>query len=176
MTLTEFFYEGSAMRLLVAMLVAAAVFIPAAAAAPPTIVTHEPVDRSVTFTACGFPVVSHAQGTFTVWRYYDAAGNLVRERLSVQRSYTITLTNPANGKSVSTVLGGPVFVDYEPDGSATQTIVGHERIYIVPGEGPIFSQVGRQVVRFGADGSVETLFEAGIWDDDFFTLLCGYLG
>ena len=164
------------MRFLVAMLVFAAVLAQGAAAAPPTVVTHEPVDRTVTFTACGFPVVSHAQGTFTTWQFYDDAGNLVRERLSVQRGYTITLTNPANGKSVSTVLGGPVFVDYEPDGSATQTIVGHERIYIVPGQGPIFTQVGRQVVRFGADGSVVTLFEAGIWDDDFLTPLCGYLG
>jgi YD repeat-containing protein len=162
------------MRLLVAMLVL--VFVPTAAAAPPSVVTHENVDRTVTFTACGFPVVSHSLGTFTVWQYYDDAGNLVRERLSVQRSYTITLTNPANDKSVSTVLGGPVFVDYEPDGSAIQTIVGHERIYIVPGDGPIFRQVGRQVVRFGTDGSVETLFEAGIWEDDFLTALCGYLG
>src|SRR6185295_13651417 len=131
MTLTEFFStKGALMRLLVAMLIAAAVFIPAAAAARPTVVTHEPVDRTVTFTVCGFPVVSHSQGTFTTWQYFDAAGNLVRERLSVQRSYTITLTNPANGKSISTVLGGPVVVTYEPDGSATQTIVGHERIYI----------------------------------------------
>jgi YD repeat-containing protein len=163
------------MRLLVSMLVAAAVFAPAATAAQPTNVTHEQVDRTVTFNACGFPVVSHSQGTFTTWQYYDDDGNLVRERLSVQRSYTITLSNPENGKSVSTVLGGPVILEYEPDGSATQTIVGHERIYIVPGDGPIFTQVGRQVVRFGADGSIQTLFEAGIWDDDVLTPICGYL-
>jgi hypothetical protein len=176
MALTEvFLFERSLMRHLVALLAAAAIFSPAAAAAPPTVVQHEPVDRTVTFTACGFPVVSHSEGIFTTWRYFDEAGNLVRERLSVQRSYTITLTNPANGKSVSTVLGGPVILEYESDGSVTQTIVGHERIYIVPGQGPIFTQVGRQVVRFGADGSVETLFEAGVWDDALLPVICGYL-
>jgi len=163
------------MRHLVALLAAAAILAPAAGAAPPTIVTHEPVDRTVTFNVCGFPVVSHSEGVFTTWQYFDDAGNLARERLSVQRSYTITLTNPANGKTVSTVLGGPVILEYEPDGSVTQTIVGHERIYIVPGQGPIFTQVGRQVVRFGADGSVETLFEAGVWDDALLPVICGYL-
>jgi hypothetical protein len=163
------------MRHLAALLAAAAILAPAAAAAPPTVVSHEPVDRTVTFNACGFPVVSHSEGVFTTWQYFDEAGNLVRERLSVQQSYTITLTNPANGKSVSTVLGGPVILDYEPDGSVTQTIVGHERIYIVPGQGPIFTQVGRQVVRFDADGSVETLFEAGVWDDALLPVICGYL-
>lgn len=163
------------MRSLVGLLAAAAILVPAATAAPPTSVTHENVDFTRTFDACGFTVVSHSQGVFTVWEYRDEAGNLLRERLSVQRSYTITLSNPANGKSVSTVLGGPVVVDYEPDGSFTQTIVGHERIYIVPGEGPIATQVGRQVVRFGADGSVETLFEAGMWDDSVLPAICAYL-
>jgi hypothetical protein len=124
---------------------------------------------------CDFPVTAHSEGVLTGKLYYNAGGDVVREVDNVQRSYTITYTNDANGRKISTVLGGPVFYDYFPDGSYTYTIAGHERMFIAKGEGPVASQVGRLTVHVAADGTTQTLFEAGTWDEDLFTAICGYL-
>jgi hypothetical protein len=162
------------MRLLAALF-AAAVLVPAAAAAPPTTVTHEDFDSTRTITACGFPVVVHSQGVFTTWNYLDENGTLVRQRLHVERAFTSTWTNPANGRSIESVLGGPVFVDYFPDGSFTQIVAGRERLFIAPGEGPVATQVGRIVFEVAADGSETIPFVAGQWDVDIVPELCAYL-
>jgi hypothetical protein len=172
MTLTA--TEGGSIRLLAAFVVAAAL-VPAAAAAPPTTVTHENFNSTRTVTVCGFPVVVHSEGIFTTWDYLDENGVLVRQRLHVEQAFTVTWTNPANGRSIDTVLGGPVFVDYFPDGSFTQIVAGRERLFIAPGEGPIATQVGRIVFDVAADGSETIPFVAGPWDVDIFPELCAYL-
>ena len=105
------------MRFLVASLVAAAVFAPAALADLPDVVTHTDVDSTRTIGVCGFPVVLHSEGVFTVWNYLDENGNVVRQRLHVERAFTVTWSNPANGKSISSVLGGPVFNVFDADGA-----------------------------------------------------------
>ena len=162
------------MRLLALVLLAVAL-APAAAAAPPTIVTHEDVNRTRTLDVCGFPITSHSEGVFTVWQYLDELGNVVKERYHVERSYTITLTNPANGRSIATVLGGPVFVDYYPDGSFTQVVAGRERLFIAHGQGPVGMQVGRIVFEVAADGTETIPFVAGKWDLNPFPEVCAYL-
>ena len=162
------------MRLLAALVVAAAL-VPAAAAAPPTTVTHQDFNSTRTVTVCGFPVVVHSEGVFTTWDYLDENGVLVRQRLHVERAFTVTWTNPANGRSIDSVLGGPVFVDYFPDGSFTQTVAGRERLFIAPGEGPVATQVGRIVFQVAPDGSETIPFVAGQWDVDIFPELCAYL-
>ena len=124
------------MRFLAAFLAAAAL-APAALADAPDVVTHENVDRTRTINVCGFPVVLHSEGVFTIWQYLDDSGAVVRERYHVERAFTVTWSNPANGKSISSVLGGPVFVDYYPDGSFTQIVAGRERLFIARGEGPV---------------------------------------
>jgi hypothetical protein len=162
-------------RIVIAGLLAAAVLAPPAAADPPFTV----IDDEVNFTAptpfCAFPTIVHSEGILTTKTYLDESGNVVREVLNVQRSFTITYTNPANGKSISTVLGGPVRIGYHPDGSFTQTITGRERLYNAPGEGVVAKQVGRLVVHVSADGTVVTLHEAGRWDDSVFPGICAYL-
>ncbi|MGE5689560.1 MAG: hypothetical protein ACM33B_03290 [Pseudomonadota bacterium] len=163
------------MRLLAAVIAAAAVAVPTAAAAPPTVVTHEDVDFTRTIGVCGFPVIAHSVGVFTVWQWYDESGALVKERAHVEQGYTITWTNPANGRSIDTVLGGPVVVEYAPDGSYTQTVMGRERLYIAPGQGPVAMQVGRIVFEVAADGTETVPFVAGRWDLDIFPELCAYL-
>ena len=163
------------MRLFAALVVAAALVPAAAAAAPPTTVTHQDFDSTRTVSVCGFPVVVHSEGVFTTWDYLDENGVLVRQRLHVEQAFTVTWTNPANGRSIDTVLGGPVFVDYYPDGSFTQTVVGRERLFIAPGEGPVATQVGRIVFEVAADGSETIPFVAGQWDVDIFPELCAYL-
>ena len=148
---------------------------PAAAADPPFTVTHDEVNFTAPTPFCAFPTIVHSEGTLTTKTYVDENGNVVREVLNVQRSFTITYSNPSNGKSISTVLGGPVVVEYHPDGSSSQTIAGRERLYIAAGEGPVASQVGRLVIHVAADGTVTTLFEAGRWDDSVFPGICAYL-
>ena len=157
------------------VLAAALVLVPAALAAPPDVVTHQDVDFTRTVGVCGFPVVVHSEGVFTDWQWLDGTGAVVRERAHVERSYTITWSNPANGKSISTVLGGPVFVDYFPDGSYTQTTAGRERLFIARGEGPIGVQVGRLVFHVDAAGTRTIISESGHWDLDLAPELCGYL-
>lgn len=115
------------MRFLAASLVAAAVLAPAAAAAPPDVVTHTNVDSTRTIGVCGFPVVLHSEGVFTVWQYLDESGAVVRERWHVERAFTVTWTNPANGKSISSVLGG--FNEFTPDGGLVQIVAGRDRLF-----------------------------------------------
>jgi hypothetical protein len=87
----------------------------------------------------------------------------------------VTFTNPANGKSISSVLGGPVFIDFHPDGSQTQIVAGRERLFIARGEGPVAKQVGRIVFEIAADGTETVPFVAGQWDLDITPELCAYL-
>jgi hypothetical protein len=161
-------------RILLALVIAA-VLAPAALADAPDVVTHQNVDSTRTIDLCGFPVVLHSEGVFTVWQYLDDSGAVVRERWHVERAFTVTWSNPANGKSITSVLGGPVFVDHFPDGSFTQTVAGRERLFIARGEGPIASQVGRIVFAVAADGSETVPFVAGQWDLDITPELCAYL-
>ena len=163
------------MRRLAAALLASAVFTPAALADPPAVRTHTDFDSTRTIAACGFPVVIHSEGIFTTWEYYDDAGNLVRQRLHVEQSFTVTWSNPANGKSISSVLGGPVVNEFAPDGTLTQTVSGRERLFIARGEGPIAKQVGRIVFVVAPDGTETIPFVAGHWDLDITPELCAYL-
>jgi hypothetical protein len=173
--MTGILSKGAPLRFLAAAILGALVLVPAALAAPPDVVTHRPIDRTQTTGVCGFPVEVHSEGIFTVWQYLDEAGNVVRERWHVERAFTVTWSNPANGKSISSVLGGPVFVDYYPDGSYTQIVAGRERLFIARGDGPVAKQVGRIVFVVAADGSETVPFVAGRWDLDITPELCAYL-
>ena len=104
-----------------------------------------------------------------------ARGNLVRQRLHVERAFTVTWSNPANGKSISSVLGGPVVNEFAPDDTQTQTVAGRERLFIARGEGPIAKQVGRIVFVVAPDGTETIPFVAGQWDLDITPELCAYL-
>lgn len=163
------------MRLLVAALLGALALAPAAFAAPPDVVTHTPINRTSTIDVCGFPVQVHSEGIFTAWQYLDEAGNVVRERWHVERAFTVTWTNPANGSSISSVLGGPVFTEYFPDGSIRQIVAGRERLFIARGQGPVASQVGRIIFEVDAAGNETVPFATPRWDLDITPELCAYL-
>jgi hypothetical protein len=163
------------MRFLAASLVAAAVLVPTALADAPDTRTSTNFDSTRAITACGFPVQIHSEGVFTVWDYLDENGNLVRQRLHVEQAFTVTWSNLANGKSISSVLGGPVVNEFAPDGTLTQTVAGRERLFIARGEGPIAAQVGRIVFVVAPDGTETIPFVAGQWDLDITPELCAYL-
>jgi hypothetical protein len=162
------------LRFLAAIL-AALVLAPAALADAPDLVTHRPIDQTQTIGACGFPVEVHSEGIFTRWVYLDDAANVVRERWHVEHAFTVTWTNPANGKSISSVLGGPVFTEFFPDGSITQVVAGRERLFIARGEGPVAMQVGRIVFHVDAGGTETVPFATPRWDLDINPELCAYL-
>ena len=163
------------MRLLFAAILAALMLAPAALAAPPDVVTHRPINSTQTTNICGFPVQVHSEGIFTAWQYLDETGNVVRERWHVERAFTVTWTNPANGSSISSVLGGPVFTEYFPDGSIRQVVAGRERLFIARGQGPVASQVGRIVFEVDAAGNETVPFATPHWDLDITPELCAYL-
>ena len=146
-----------------------------ATAAPPFTWEHLDVDFTRPVDICAFPVIADSEGRLSAKVYRDASGAVVHEVDNVQRNYTIRYTNPANGKTIATSLGGTVTYDFFPDGSYQYVIAGRERMFIANGQGPIAKQVGRLVVHVAPDGTETTVFEAGRWDDDLYGPICAYL-
>lgn len=101
-------------------------------------------------TGCGFDIVRHSQGTLYQTTFYDSQGNVTRTVLLVS-SYKITDTNPVSGKSITSVLGGPVIITQNGDGTVTVTIPGNDGHLTAPGEGVVWSNTGR--LSFIADAS-----------------------
>jgi len=122
--------------------VALAVLAPTAAADQP-VTTITNVDRTFTLPAgpgvCPFPFLVHSAGTLRKTVYSD--GKAVTHAVD----FHITYTNPANGKTLSTVLAGPVILEPNADGTVTVTINGNDGHLTAPGEGTIFADVGKLV-------------------------------
>jgi hypothetical protein len=116
-----------------------AALAPTAAADQPT-TTELIVNSTHTFTNfCPFPFVAHTEGTFRETVY--SSGKDVTHAVDVH----ITYTNPANGKTLTTVLAGPFIVEPNGDGTVTVTINGNDGHITAPGEGTIFADVGKLV-------------------------------
>jgi len=138
----------------VAMLAAA----PAEAAKP--FIMKIPLDVIDTFSDCGFQVVHHTEGFFTVHVFFDTNGNprMEIDTFALKESYT----NPANGISLSTRDVGPDIVTFQQDGSFTRASIGLISHIVVKGQGEIAAQVGKIVFTFDANGDFTGVaFEAG---------------
>jgi hypothetical protein len=121
---------------------AVAAFAPAAAAEQPvTTVTH--VERTFTVPAgpntCPFPFIVHTDGSFRETVF--SSGRDVTYAVD----FHVTYTNPANGRTLTTVLAGPFIVEPNADGTVTVTINGNNGHLTAPGEGSIFADVGKLV-------------------------------
>jgi hypothetical protein len=119
----------------------AAWFAPSAAADQP-VTSEVHLNRTTTFAAgrfCPFSFTAHTEGTFRETVYSD--GKDVTHAIDLH----ITYTNPANGKSLTTVLAGPFIVEPNGDGTVTVTINGNDGHITEPGEGTIFADVGKLV-------------------------------
>ena len=122
-------------------------------------VRHVPKDH--------FFVVRHSQGVYTTKTFVDGTGAVTRE-VSTVADYTVTDTNPLTGKSVTSRLGGPLVIAPNGDGTVTVTINGNDGHITVPGQGPIFSNVGRIVwIASAADPftPISIVFVAGQYED-----------
>jgi hypothetical protein len=138
----------------VAMLAAA----PAEAAKP--FILKIPVDVTDTFGDCGFTIVHHVEGFFTVHVFFDKNGNprMEIDTFALKESFT----NPANGISLSTPNVGPDIVTFQQDGSVTVASIGLISHIVVKGQGETAAQVGKIVFTFDANGNLTGVaFEAG---------------
>jgi hypothetical protein len=157
---------------LVATVVAGALLAlaPTAAADQP-VTTEVHLDRTRTIPAglCPFPFIVHTEGTLRETVF--SSGKDVTHAVS----FHITYTNPANGKSLTTVLAGPFVVEPNGDGTVTVTINGNDGHLTEPGEGTIFAAVGKLV--YIADPSdlatpLEILKSTGQQDPSQFPATC----
>lgn len=121
---------------------ALAVFVSTATADQP-VTTVTTIDHTFTLPAgpgaCPFPFVVHSQGTLRDTVYSN--GKDVTHAVD----FHITYTNPANGKTLTTVLAGPFIVKPNADGTVTVTINGNDGHLTAPGQGTIFADVGKLV-------------------------------
>jgi len=112
---------------------------------------------------CGFPLYVTINGSFKQTNYVDNTGRLVKSIITdVAGPFTLTITNPATGKSV-TSQSAPIaeILTFNPDGSlASDTINGAFFNYVARGVGTILIRTGRLVY----DGSGNLIFEAGPHD------------
>jgi len=166
------------MRLLklgTAVVLLAAVMAPAALADKPT-VTITTIDRTRTLAAspdtCRFPIVIHSTGTRRDTVYSD--GKLVTHL----DDFHLTYTNPATGKTVTSVLAGPEIVQPNGDGTVTVIVNGNDGHFTAPGQGSIFADVGKLVYVAPADDIFSPLYfvkSAGQQDESPFPAVCGAL-
>jgi hypothetical protein len=131
-----------ALALAVALTTTLAALAPTASADQP-VTTITRFDRTSTFpagpSACPFPFLIHTEGTLRETVF--ANGRDVTHAID----FHVTYTNPASGKSLTTVLAGPFIVEPNGDGTVTVTINGNDGHITEPGQGTIFADVGKLV-------------------------------
>jgi hypothetical protein len=129
-----------------------------AAAATETTVTRGIVLDIVSFASqtCGFLIELHTVGMEVAISHYDADG-ILRSQTIVQQ-YNGYLLNPANGKTVSSRVAGPVHDVYLDDGSIYETGSG-ATTRTAPGSGLVSGFIGHSSV---------TLVPTGETDEDGF--------
>jgi hypothetical protein len=110
-------------------------------------------DRTRIELGCGFPIEVHSSGTIHTWTYEDGT------RKTILENFKIEWTNPANGVTLHTPLGGPA-IEY-PDG--TVVINGMNGRLVGHGNESGFVDIGRTIttvegIVFAAGRHSETLF------------------
>ena len=105
--------------------------IPAAAAGP---------DFTVVFaagTACNFILqIVGSGGNSHVKEFTDKNGNVIRS-IQAGTGSALSFTNLDNGKTFSTRSNGAVFhITFNPDGSQTQMLTGHNVLILFPTDNP----------------------------------------
>ena len=135
----------------VAGVLVAAIVAPAALAGAPTRLIEE-IDFTVQFPAgarCPFPVERTVTGTLVTTTFTDADG-LTKTTFSYKAG-KITYLNPANGKTIFTVLAGPaVWID-NGDGTTTIFVPGDDQLYTAPGVGLVVGNAGLSIVTVDSE-------------------------
>jgi hypothetical protein len=148
---------------------------PAGAAAPERSRTY--VDSSRTFAAgvlCDFPIDRHMYGWESEMVKTLQDGTL-RDMAYVE-DFTYTLTNPANGKSVSSKEGGQLTVFDDGSGTVQVLITGNDALFTAAHQGFVAGQNGRYVETDYADGTATVDIATGHFDTGFTPGVCDALG
>ena len=133
-----------------------------------------PVDQTRTLLTCGFPIVRHDVGTLIFQDSFDDNGNLIWEN-AIFTNWNITFTNPANGKTVSSVRAyNERFVQYE-DGSFKAMSAGLIAQLVIPEQGRVAANVGVISVIFDASGQPTSIVIGGEHDGPIAQFVCPYL-
>lgn len=152
---------------------------PANAAGKPVmerIVVDETFVDAFLSTECGTPVTVVVSGHFMTRSWFGADGNPVREL----NNYALTVTwSSANGSITAKDVGADraTFLN----GNIVVIIIGNVTSISIPGQGRIYSDVGRAQfeITFGAPGQ-EPTFEytplSGQHDDNQVEAICSVLG
>ena len=126
----------------------------AAASATETTVTRGIVLDTVSFASqtCGFLIELHTVGMEVVISHYAGDGTL-RSQTIVQQ-YNGYLLNPANGKTLSSRVSGPVRSVYFADGSIAETSSG-STTRTAPGAGLVSGFIGHSSVILVPTGEID---------------------
>jgi hypothetical protein len=156
------------------MTLAASVAVSTVLAASPERVLEE-VHISTTFpagTRCPFEVVRTVDGTLVTTTFTDADG--LTTTTLIFRDGKIRYLNPANGKTLMTVLAGPVVTEDNGDGTSTVFVPGNDQQYTAPGLGFIVGNTGLFIATIdNATGEVLSIDKlAGHQDGTPFPALC----
>jgi hypothetical protein len=131
--------KAFAVAILAAAVVVTVVAPTASADQPVTTITDVNRDFTIPAGLCPFPFIGHSEGTLRETVFSN--GRDVTHTVD----FHITYTNPANGKTLTTVLAGPFIVEPNGDGTVTVTINGNDGHLTVAGQGSIFADVGKLV-------------------------------
>ena len=122
---------------------------------------------------CAFPIQRTFDGTLVTRTTTYADGTVVAH--AWVEGMTYELTNPANGKSLLSHLGGPDEVTIAPDGTVTEVVRGNDVNFTAPGVGHLTGYVGQVVIVTTPDGTTTVPVQTHNEDDSIFTAACAYL-
>ncbi|MCA0178200.1 MAG: hypothetical protein LCH77_01090 [Actinobacteria bacterium] len=123
---------------------------------------------------CDFPIERVRDGRLWTRTFYDSEGRVTRTQAWVS-NYTYTLRNPANGKELTSHLGGTATTWYDADGTVRFVINGNDVTFTSPGQGRITGYVGRYVEVYSPDGGFEVAAQTHNFADSIFPATCAAL-
>jgi hypothetical protein len=135
---------------------------------------HDTATYPVGAPFCDFPIERTYDGLFHARTTTYADGSvLVHEWVS---GLTYTLTNPANGKTLSSALGGTEDLAFAPDGTLVEDeIKGNNINFTAPEVGRVTGYVGRIRQVTLPDGTTTIDVQTHNEADSVFTAACAYL-
>jgi hypothetical protein len=129
-------------------------------------------ETNAVYSVCDFPLVMHEEGAMRTSVYFNQNGQVSRVGENWQGVHS-TLTNPANGRSLSYHTAGHGGFTIEQDGGLTVYTKGLQGIMTVPGYGAISGQAGNVTIRI-QNGTFE-VHRSGFLEEGDFSLACSYL-
>jgi hypothetical protein len=156
------------------LLGAALVAGPVSAAKPET--ERVPIDETFVddelSAACGVVVNAHVTGHITFRLFSDAGGNPVREL----NNYATQIRWWSDNGEIHAQDVGADRVTYLDDGSIIVIIIGSVQSFSIPGEGRVYSDVGRSMLVIDSNGDATFTPLGGQHDEDQLAAICGVLG